>query len=421
MNAAPLRCLSKRNSLTWRTWSQPLNSCPASERDSAGLEPRKRPNEGDADGCEVAIEEDSSEDESNVSHQTRMTETSINPRLELYHEYKQYPTIAFDRPIFYRVIDEESPTPASDGALLPRLQPAPQKISRQRMPQYLHHQADRFSRKPTPFISTTIGLLRAFNLAESRVCEGKQGVTILLIDPWKVGGGHYTEAIALHTTLWLIRDVKYETEVLVWGRVPSEAILARWTWKSLDESGIFKALPSLDKVSRCRGVQDLRSKLQADRGQVSVSKVLRALHRLNMNPSSFHTKQVFEFLLGQASGYRVPRHLLEIEGILLVECPSEMEEYERCAHELATILGGKALISLYQEEQNSQESKSYGEFWAWKTPREWRKLRAAFRLRYFCPDFKHWWARREESDPSELEAYELGELDTYGIKGWMLQ
>ncbi|KIW22021.1 uncharacterized protein PV07_12579 [Cladophialophora immunda] len=121
--------------------------------DSAGLERRKRQKEGDADGYEIAIEEDSSEDDFN-----------------LYHGYKQYPTNAFDRPIFYRVIDEESPTPASDGALLPRLQPAPQKISRQRMQQYLHHHADRFSRKPTPFISTTIDLLRAFD----RSMEGRR-------------------------------------------------------------------------------------------------------------------------------------------------------------------------------------------------------------------------------------------------------
>ena len=75
----------------------------------------------------------------------------------------------------------------------------------------------------------------------------------------------YTDTITLRQHCGLGKDVKYETEVLVWSHVPSEAIFARWTCKNLDESGIFEALPSLDKCSCYRGVQDLRSSLEADR------------------------------------------------------------------------------------------------------------------------------------------------------------
>ena len=132
-------------------------------------------------------------------------------------------------------------------------------------------------------------------------------------------------------------------------------------------------------------------------------------------------RQVFEFFLGSVMDIRVPRHLLEVDKILLSKRRSQLDEFDRLAHQLATSLGKKTLIELYHEESNlhAARRKQKLSLWPLRTPREERKLQAEGRARYLCPTFRHWWARREESDLSNLEAHMMVDHDAYSIRGWM--
>ena len=207
-----------------------------------------------------------------------------------------------------------------------------------------------WNQRAIPFIFVTTDLLRAFNLAGRRMCANKGNVTIILIDPWKLPSGTHVDCNVLRRSCSLPEESKYETEILIWVEAPANAISARWTWSDLTRSGIFEALPSLNKSNAERKLGDLKADLVRNRHHFLVTKVLSALHSLGMDPSSFSVKQTFEFLLGQAAGYRVPRLLQTIEETLFPQYRAELKDFDRYAHNLAVAIGKEDLISYYQKE-----------------------------------------------------------------------
>jgi hypothetical protein len=38
----------------------------------------------------------------------------------------------------------------------------------------------------------------------------------------------------------------------------------------------------------------------------------------------------------------------------------------------------------------------------------------------FCPNFRSWWIRREESDLSEREMQEILNQDAHGLREWLI-
>ena len=56
----------------------------------------------------------------------------------------------------------------------------------------------------------------------------------------------------------------YKTETLIWGTIPSEAIIARWCWSDLEANGILRSLLrlALGSVSTERTFDSLRSDLK---------------------------------------------------------------------------------------------------------------------------------------------------------------
>ncbi|CZS92465.1 uncharacterized protein RAG0_03034 [Rhynchosporium agropyri] len=259
------------------------------------------------DSCslEDAFGELSLAPETNRSLVTR-TESDDEPdgRQSLFEDCQGISKNAFSRPVFYRVIDSNSPALASNGGLRARLYPPPslEKVTRDNMKLSIGSHANLSSRKLTPFISTTPDLLRAFNIAGQRVFNGKEQVTILLIDPWKLLDGSYIECNALRLKSGLEMLPKYETELLVWAEVPVGAIFCRWTWPELLRSGLFETLPSLNGSGRQMKLETSREEMLRHLDDFSPLSIATNLAALGMDPSSFATKQVFEFLLGQVLG-----------------------------------------------------------------------------------------------------------------------
>ena len=323
--------------------------------------------------------------------------------------------------------DSTSPTPALDGGLRSRSYPprSIENVTREMMKVYITWHANQFGRNRTPFISATWDLLRAFNIAGQRVLEGKEQVAILLIDPWKLSTGSYIDCNTLRLKSGLHIQGKYETEVLHWAEIPAESIFGRWTWPNLCQSGLFKTLPSLNASKRQLKLHAHREDLLRDRDAFSPSDIATSLASLGMDPSSFAMKQIFEFLLGQVWGYRVPRQLQTIEQQLILDQKSKIDEFDHTAHSLAVTTGKNKLLIYFQQSYalDIGQLQPASDPWGRQTPqelrREWRKSWAARINELFCPDFETWWVRREESDLTDWEAQEIASLESCGIRSWM--
>ncbi|CZS94342.1 hypothetical protein WAI453_013072 [Rhynchosporium graminicola] len=313
----------------------------------------------ESSSLEDAFGELSLTQETNQSLVTRTESDEPDGRLSIFEKLQGISANAFSRPVFYRVIDSSSPASASNGGLRARLYPPPslEKVTRDNMKLVIESHAILSSRKLTPFISTTPDLLRAFNIAGQRVLEGKQQVTIILIDPWKLQDGSYVECNALRLKSGLGTLPKYETEILVWAEIPVGAIFGRRTWSELLRSGLFETLPSLNGSGRQIKLQSFREELLHHLDDFSPSSIATSLAALGMDPSSFAMKQIFEFLLGQVLGFRVHRQLQTIEHQLIADHMSKIVEFDQAAHSLTIIAGKEKLIMYFKQDYISHVNR----------------------------------------------------------------
>jgi len=95
------------------------------------------------------------------------------------------------------------------------------------------HQATLSNRSPTPFISISSDLLRAFNWASHLRLKGEDDVCIVVIDAWILGSANTVDCNSLRALVDCSKEYLFETEVLVYRRIPSNAIIARWSWDQI--------------------------------------------------------------------------------------------------------------------------------------------------------------------------------------------
>lgn len=149
-----------------------------------------------------------------------LAETTIKAQ-DLFQAYQSHPANSFERPIYYRVVNADSWNTGSDD-IVSRLYPPPsfQVLTIQQMRGYVNMHAALSNRVPTPFISATTDLVRALHIAfcTYRKCTN---VTILLICPWRLEPGSYMACNDLRVMCGLKPKSIYNTEVMIWGQVPS--------------------------------------------------------------------------------------------------------------------------------------------------------------------------------------------------------
>jgi hypothetical protein len=107
----------------------------------------------------------------------------------------------------------------------------------------------------------------------------------------------------------------------------------------------------------------------------SPSGVATSLFSLGMDPSFFSSKQVFEFLLGQVWGLRVPRLLQTIEESLLDHRKPKSGEFDRTAHNWAVTAGKNSLVTYFQQTYILDTSRFQPgfDYWGRQTPQKLTK------------------------------------------------
>jgi len=183
------------------------------------------------------------------------------------------------------------------------------------------------NRVSIPFISTTIDFARALYIAFYTYKECTK-VAILLICPWKLKPGSHIACKDLRARCGLEFKLIYNTEVLIWARVPSAAIVYQWDREQICRSGLFDVFLCLAELITTMRLKDLREKLETDYPHFSSRKIAHALVYLGMSPSEFRTKQVFLFFLGLAVRHTVEKSLSKIEAYLLTGRGVQIADFE---------------------------------------------------------------------------------------------
>jgi hypothetical protein len=172
-------------------------------------------------------------------------------------------------------------------------------------------------------------------------------------------------------------------------------------------------------------LNDVRNRFQDDFPSFSPRKVAETLVKLGMKPSLLRIKQIFLFLLGQCAGFCVEKELAAVENKLEMRFPEMIQEFEQAVHEM-TVSAGRRFLRSYHRDTHAKAGKvhwplddPFGMLERQKYQRRCRKLRAICYDKYYCPDFKSWWVRREESDLSELEIQQMTDCANFGLQRWL--
>jgi hypothetical protein len=168
----------------------------------------------------------------------------------------------------------------------------------------------------TPFISVTPDPLRAFNRALRLRSAGEEDICIAVIDAWVLGAAN---AIGnrLRRLVGEREEPLFQTEVLVWRRIPRPAIIACWSWKTIDASlgCIFPPLVDLSSIppNGNRPLQTLRDSLEACTPKPTMSDLARVLvDDLGLFHENLTTKQIALMMIGWSKGMSTVKCFLNL-------------------------------------------------------------------------------------------------------------
>jgi hypothetical protein len=292
------------------------------------------------------------------------------------------PLNSFTHPIFYRAFHSESGGGSSEGDLRARMDPLPDQPSSAVLKMHVDNHGWKGQKVKTPFISITLDALRAFNVAACYADERKEGVTVVVIDGWKLRDGTFEPCNELRSRLGLSKNNLFRTETLVWAEIPQQAILFRWSWRELQQSGLFNLFP---RLSGKLNLKDLRNALQAEIEPLSYIQLAKVLVTgLRLPPSSLVTKQISLVMAGWRAGYAEIKYHNSLERY----CSSAIDAIDAELHKKAIMTGEKGM-----EHARNELHGTHGAIWE-------STLRS-----YFMPEFKDWWMGREESDLGDWEMF----------------
>jgi hypothetical protein len=188
------------------------------------------------------------------------------------------------------------------------------------------------SLKPTPFISVTPDPLRALNRATELESDGYKNIEVILIDGWNLHKANVVHCNELRKVLKLEPDPLFETEYLVWKRIPSTAILRRWPWDTL-RSTLGLCFPSLVNLSfpapRKRPLAALRNQLcSGDPGPSIETLVEILIDKLDLLPQNLTTKQIAMMMLGWTRCKSDTRYFKSLEKDLQDIIPEQIAELD---------------------------------------------------------------------------------------------
>ena len=208
-----------------------------------------------------------------------------------------------ERCLVYRAVHDESRGVNNDGEDIT----AGSLGQRHFKPEYevYHSIRDHIERRevPSPWISVTPDLIRATTKAGQDRHKGKTGVRIFVIDVTKL-----VNIFGVREALKCLdrpQDVKYDTEWLVWQRIPAEAVVCCWYWEKLEKSTLYNLFPWLKPrpegwsttIQARKNLKNMSLK-QLTRSATLPKIAHLVIRRLGMDPNLFTTKQVVMTMLG---------------------------------------------------------------------------------------------------------------------------
>jgi hypothetical protein len=185
----------------------------------------------------------------------------------------------------------------------------------------------------TPVISATWDLLRALNRAREWYEDGCTGVLILCVDTAMLEMGSIVPCNALRYSLGLNQNWLFDTESLIWQRVPESAILASITFHKLRTSSFAAMFPACFVTpigGHKRGLAEIRSELcSADHNGVSCNPhalVRVILQDLGLSADDIVCDQLVVILYGWKLGHSGPKDLSTLDEKILVGCKDFIKE-----------------------------------------------------------------------------------------------
>lgn len=199
-------------------------------------------------------------------------------------------------------------------------------ITRSDLRQDISHHGDLMNRIATPVISTTWDLLRALNHARTLYGDGHIDVIVLCIDTTLLERGSIVPCNALRHELGLDQNWLFDTESLIWQRIPESAILTRLTFRKLRNSTFSAMFPACFTMPICnqkRGLAELRSELCSavhDEASFNPRVLVQAiLEDLGFCPHDLVCDQISMILYGWRLGYSGPKDPPFLDKNVLVD------------------------------------------------------------------------------------------------------
>ncbi len=238
-----------------------------------------------------------------------------------------------------------------ENGVLPRLDPPPnlESLSADELLSDVRTNVERHAnREATPFTSLTPDLLRALYIAFNTYHD-KKDVRILIVDPRRLKNGSSLSCNWIRAKCGLKEESIYNTEVPVWGEIPSSSIIHQWQPETLITSGLFRGYPSIHRLPQNTRLADLRLYVSRHSNEFKTETIIRALRELGMGVSSIYAKQVFMFLLGRVEGIEVQKLFREVENRLMGTRSQDMVTFDAAAYAAHIARGRERFVALLNQ------------------------------------------------------------------------
>jgi hypothetical protein len=214
--------------------------------------------------------------------------------------------------------------------------------------------------------------------------EGKRDICIAVIDAWVLGSANIIECNKLRKLIGEEENMLFKTEVLVWQRIPSNAIIGRWPWKAIC-SGLGEMFPPLLSSipkGRKRSLQTLRDSLKDVASKPKMLDLARVLvDDLGLFHMNMTTKQIAMMMIGWSKGISSVDRYRDLQAMLERQMSEDLDEldyrlYVRSCHWYKDALVSFMPKSADEDLESMKISTRIAMNFNLPTYKKWRRARA---------------------------------------------
>ncbi|OCK77853.1 hypothetical protein K432DRAFT_406960 [Lepidopterella palustris CBS 459.81] len=175
----------------------------------------------------------------------------------------------------------------------------------------------------SPHISLTSDLLRAINLAFKFQRHDMRDVIIFVVDRTKLDSGSVFDVNTAINFLGGKTEPMYNTEILVWQKIPMEAVICSW---SLDELVTLSDIFTFLKSAGGQKLGKTRNALRSHADFPTIPRIVTlATRQLGMNPDSFTTMQLVMTMVAWTNKKCTMKELQDFETSIAIEERHEID------------------------------------------------------------------------------------------------